>query len=96
MKLVRVGKRTLNLEKLVMDEEIDGSSDAVHVQLGGLKVTMMKGKEFVLCPEEAAIFRRYVDAELLPFPEPGAPGSILGSAHSRPDEADEAGSVAPQ
>jgi hypothetical protein len=92
VKLIRVGKRTLNLEYMVMDEEHDGSADMLQVPLGGLRVTMERGKEFILCRADAELFRRFVDSELLPLPElpSDQPGSFLGSAEVLPPECDDA------
>src|SRR4051794_15737536 len=72
MQLIRVGRRTINLEYLIMDEEGDGTTG---VPAGVTRVTLESGKEFDLTGADASLYRRHVDLFLQPDPAARPPNS---------------------
>jgi hypothetical protein len=68
MHVIQVGRRRLNLQFLVMDEEFDGTPETAHLPPGGVRVTMVCGKEFDLTAPWADVYRRQVAAIVEPDP----------------------------
>jgi hypothetical protein len=66
MYLIQVGRRRLNLEYVIMDEEGDGDD----IPAGVVRVTMLRGRQFELSGSEADLYRRHIGGLLAP--EPGA------------------------
>lgn len=69
MKLIQVGRRRINLEYLIMDEENDGTEETAHIPAGGVRVTMEAGKEFNLVGEDAETYRRHACDQVMNDPE---------------------------
>lgn len=68
MKLVRIGRRWINIEYLILGEENDGSPETVSIPTSGVRVTLEAGKEFDLDNGDADKFRRYLEDCCLPDP----------------------------
>lgn len=65
MKLIRVGRRRINLEYLIMDEEYGTDPEPVGIPPGCIRVTLEQGKEFVLSGGDAESYRAMVEAEVI-------------------------------
>lgn len=70
MHLIQVGRRRLNLEYLVMDEEYDGTDETRNIPAGGIRVSMECGEQFNLASAEADVYRRQVLLVLATDPGP--------------------------
>ncbi len=68
MKLIRVGRRWINLEYLIMGEEHDGSPETASIPPGGVRLTLESGKEFNLDNGDADKCRRHMAVFVLPEP----------------------------
>jgi hypothetical protein len=68
MKLIRVGRRWINLEYLIMGEENDGTPETGHIPAGALRLTLESGKEFDLGDGDADKTRRHMAVFVLPDP----------------------------
>lgn len=83
VKLIRVGRRRINLEYLICDEEGDGSEETKTIPAGGVRITLESGKEFDVVGDDAEKYRRHVEALLMPDPGPGPDSERSGAvAHA--------------
>jgi hypothetical protein len=85
MYLIRVGRRRINLEYLIMDEENDGTAETAHIPPGGVRVTMEAGKEFDLTGDDATTYKRQVNEAVCPDPalKPPERSPVVGHAVGR-------------
>ena len=79
-----------------MDEEGDGSPETADLPLGAIRVTLQRGKEFVLSGDDAIAYRRQVEPFVLRDPaggEAGGPfsGQVTGHLAPRPAVAEPPG-----
>lgn len=95
MLLIRVGRRRINLEYLIEDEEGDGTPESSHIPMGGVLVTLQRGKEFVLVGPEADSYRRQVEPYVLGDPGDTLFASVAHHVPSSRQPAGEGGGVAP-
>lgn len=91
MKLIKVGRRRINLEYLIMDEKHDGTPVTAHIPPGGIRVTMESGVEFELVGEEAVEYDRLADEALA---QPCRSVGVPGVAHRVPTRRQEVGDQA--
>lgn len=68
MHLIRVGRRVISLEHLILAEFSDGSNDPNGPPPGGARVTLESGKEFDFGPSETDLFSRYLAEVVRPDP----------------------------
>lgn len=68
MKLIKIGRRWINLEYLIMGEEHDGTPETAHIPPGGVRITLESGKEFDLTNGDADKCKRFVGEFFLPDP----------------------------
>lgn len=85
MHLIRVGRRRINLEYLIMDEANDGTPETAHIPSGGIRVTLEAGKEFDLVGDDADAYNRQANEAVCPDPGAKAPerSPIVGHAVRR-------------
>jgi hypothetical protein len=76
MILVRVGRRWLNLEYLILAEEWGDPEEPHSWGPGGLRVTLVSGRVFDLPPAEATTVRRRLEAILAEPPQVGGGESV--------------------
>ena len=69
MHLVRVGKRVVNLEYLILSEEWDGGPETVQLAPGRVRVTLESGRVLVLDETDSAEWLRSLESELTPCPD---------------------------
>jgi len=82
VQLIRVGRRRINLEYLIMDEQHDGTPETAHIPAGGVRVTLESGIAFDLVGEEADSYNRAVDEAL--WVSPPKPTRSPSVGHSVP------------
>lgn len=80
MLLIQVGHLRINLEYLICDQEGDGTPATAGLPPGDIRITLERGKEFVLCGEDAESYRRQVEPYVLRDP---ADGDSAGSSSDR-------------
>jgi hypothetical protein len=85
MHLIRVGRRRINLEYLIMDEANDGTPETAHIPPGGIRVTLEAGKEFDLTGDDAASYNRQVEGVVCPdaTAKPSERSPVVGHAVRR-------------
>jgi hypothetical protein len=72
MKLVKVGKRVVNLEYLILAEEWDGTPDTGQLAPGDVRITLETGRTIDLRNGDAALFMKFLEDEVMRPPhEPG-------------------------
>lgn len=90
MHLIRVGRRVISLEHLILAEFSDGSNDPNGPPPGGARVTLESGKEFDLGPGETDLFGRYLAEVVRPDPaevaeqQSGSVGVVIDPATGQP------------
>ncbi len=75
MHLIKVGRRRLNIDYLIMDEEWDGTDDTQNIPTGGAQVTMKHGLTFTLNAADAEVYRRQIALLVTPDCGPELPGA---------------------
>lgn len=88
MLLIHIGRLRLNLEYLICDEEGDGTPATAGLPPGDIRVTLERGKEFVLSGEDAARYRALV--------APYVQGQAAGGEAAGPFSEQDYGHVAPR
>jgi hypothetical protein len=81
MKLIRVGKRVINLEYLILAEEWDGTPETGQLVPGAVRVTLESGRVLTLSNGDAETFLRCLDEEIPRKPDQEGAQVITGQPY---------------
>jgi hypothetical protein len=79
LKPIRVGRKVINLEYMILSEEWDGTPETEQLMPGGVRVTLETGRSLVFNAQQAEEFLRRLE-EVVPAVkrevpcDPGQPG----------------------
>lgn len=79
LRLIRVGRRVINLEYLIVAEEWDGTAETEQLMPGGVRLTLETGRVLTLQDGDADTLLKHLEEEAPRTPHPaGRVEAVVG------------------